>query len=74
MPGYPDEWEVRQRNRQFSNQPGSLAEPEQAMVRDFEPSDPEASHMRGIANVLRAEAQGYDMDYRVSNQPDPYGD
>lgn len=69
VPGYPHEWEVRQRNRQYSNQPGALAQPEQAMVRDFEPSDPVADHMRGIIDTLRQPAQGYDMDYRQSNQP-----
>lgn len=69
MPGYPDEWEVRQRNRQHSNQPGGLAEPVQEMVREFTPSDPIANHMRGIADSLRQPSQGYDMDYHDSNQP-----
>ena len=69
MAGYPNEWEVRQRNRQYSNQPGALAEPVQEMVREFSPSDPIADHMRGIADTLRQPAQGYDMDYDDSNQP-----
>jgi len=69
MAGYPDNWEVPSRNRFTSNQPGGIAEPEQYMVHDFEPSAPEANHMRGIADELRKTAQGYDMDYRISNQP-----
>lgn len=69
MAGFPNEWEVRQRNRQYSNQPGALAEPVQEMVREFSPTDPISDHMRGVADALRKPAQGYDMDYHDSNQP-----
>ena len=69
MAGFPQEHEVRERNRQYSNQPGGLAEPVQEMVREFSPSDPIADHMRGVADELRKPAQGYDMDYDDSNQP-----
>ena len=69
MSGYPNNFEVRTRNRWHSNQPGGLAQPEQTMVRDFTPEDPMSDHMRFVADELRKPAQGFDMDYRESNQP-----
>ena len=69
--GYPNGWEVPSRNRQFSNQPGGLAEPEQVMVRDFEPEDPRSDHMRYAADLLREGPSVEDsMDYNESSQPD----
>lgn len=69
MAGYPEQWEVPSRNRQYSNQPGGLYQPEQVMAREFTPSDPIADHMRGIADTLRQEPQGFETDFRISNQP-----
>jgi hypothetical protein len=70
MSGYPNGWEVRTRNRQYSNQPGGLAQPEQPMVRDFTPNHPQSDHMRGMADALRApEPMEPSMDYDDSNQP-----
>ena len=71
MAGFPDYWEVRTRNRQYSNQPGGLAKPVQEMVREFSPSSPKSQHMRAIADVLRSEAPlENSMNYQESNQPD----
>jgi len=67
--GYPDEYQIPSRNRQYSNQPGHIAEPEQEMARDFSPEDPQSDHMRSVADELRKSAQGYDMDYLEANQP-----
>ena len=70
MSGYPDEYKVPTRNRQYSNQPGGLAEPEQVMATEFTPSSPQAQHMRSQADALRAsEPIEVEMDYEQSNQP-----
>ena len=70
MAGYPDQYKVPSRNRQYSNQPGSLSRPEQVMVRDFDPSDPISNHMRMTAEALRSEESiETEMDYTESNQP-----
>lgn len=75
MAGYPDYWEVRTRNRQYSNQPGSLAKPEQTMVSDFTPHSPESNHMRMQADALRSEPSiEEEMNYEDSNQPDGVND
>ena len=71
MAGYPQNWEVRTRNRQYSNQPGSLAKPEQEMVRDFSFDSPESTHMRGMAELLRTpDSVEAERDYTESNVPD----
>jgi hypothetical protein len=73
MAGYPDEWNVPSRNRQYSNQPGGLATPEQVMATEFTPESPQANHMRAIADVLRTpESTEVEMDYEMSNQPGEY--
>ena len=71
MSGYPDPYKVPTRNRQYSNQPGGLAKPEQVMVTEFTPSSPQASHMRAQADALRQpEPLEPQMDYDTSNQPE----
>jgi hypothetical protein len=73
MSGYPNSWEVKTRNRHYSNQPGGLAKPEQEMVRDFSTSSPKSSHMRMQADALRSETDPLienAMNYEESNQPD----
>ena len=71
MSGYPDQYKVPTRNRQYSNQPGGLAKPEQVMIREFTPESPESSHMRMTADVLRAEPSvESDMNYSEANQPE----
>ena len=71
MSGYPDEYKVPTRNRQYSNQPGGLAEPEQVMAREFTPESPESNHMRMQADALRAEPSvEVEMSYETSNQPE----
>ena len=73
MAGYPKKWEVPTRNRQYSNQPGGLAKPEQVMATEFTPESPKANHMRAMADVLRApEPLENEMDYAESNQPGEY--
>lgn len=75
MAGFPDEWQIPSRNRQYSNQPGSFAKPEQVMATDFSPDSPESNHMRATADALRQEPDiEVDMDYEISNQPEvePY--
>ena len=71
MAGYPDEWKVPTRNRQYSNQPGGLAKPEQVMATEFTPESPIADHMRMQADALRSEPSiEVEMDYSMSNQPE----
>jgi hypothetical protein len=53
MAGYPDEWNVPSRNRQYSNQPGGLATPEQVMATEFTPESPQANHMRECPRKAR---------------------
>ena len=75
MSGYPDGWNVPTRNRQYSNQPGGLAKPEQVMVREFTPESGQGEHMRMQAEALRAGPDiEVSMDYEISNQPEvePY--
>ena len=75
MAGYPDEWKVPSRNRQYSNQPGGLASPEQPMIREFTPESGQGDYMRMVADVIRSEPSvEADMDYEISNQPEvePY--
>ena len=70
MAGYPTEYKVPSRNRQYSNQPGGLADPEQVMATDFTPDSPESNHMRAIADALRTpEPVETEMNYGISNQP-----
>jgi len=70
MSGYPNGWLVPSRNRQYSNQPGGLAKPEQPMARDFSPEHPTSDHMRTMADALRTpEPLEPEMDYDDSNQP-----
>ena len=70
MAGYPDRYKVPTRNRQYSNQPGGLAKPEQVMAREFTPESPESSHMRMTADALREEPSiESSMDYESANQP-----
>ncbi len=71
MSGYPKHWQVRTRNRAYSNQPGSLAKPETEMARDFAPNDPKSEHMLMIVDELRREPSiEVAMDYELSNQPE----
>ena len=71
MAGYPTEYSVPSRNRQYSNQPGGLAKPVQEMVREFTPSSPLSNPMRLMADALRAEEPlENSMNYTESNQPD----
>jgi hypothetical protein len=71
MSGYPDEYKVPTRNRQYSNQPGGIATPEQVMAREFTPESPVSNHMRMQADALRAEPSvEIEMDYESSNQPE----
>ena len=74
MAGYPDRWEVRTRNRYQSNQPGSLAKPEQELMSDMSLSNPKSTHMmRMQADALRSETDPvieHAMNYEESNQPD----
>jgi hypothetical protein len=74
MSGFPNQWEVRTRNRHHSNQPGSLAKPEQEMMSEMSLSNPESTHMmRMQADALRSESDSViedAMNYSDSNQPD----
>lgn len=71
MAGYPDQYKVPSRNRQYSNQPGGLAKPEQEMASDFSPSHPRSQHMRRQADALRAEDPlENSMNYDECNQPE----
>ena len=71
MSGYPDEYKVPTRNRQYSNQPGGLATPVQVLAREFTPESPLSYLMRMQADALRAEPSvEVEMDYETSIQPE----
>ena len=71
MAGYPDEWNVPSRNRQYSNQPGGLMKPEQPMATEFRPQNPKSDHMARLAAEIRQYPDPEpDMNYEQANFPD----